>query len=134
MLIGFINTRFNNALVRTMVVILTCLWFGGIVHHYCLDGMEPDITLHFENLNGHVELGHADHGEESGHIDFEKEALTDNLLPKSYEHGIQLFSLALLIIALLQPVTGQRYQWQQSWLSTPSYTLRPPLRAPPAYS
>ena len=129
MLVSFINNSFNKNLARALVVILTCLWFGGIVQHYCLDGMEPDISLHLENLNGHIE-----HGEESGHIDFEREALTDNLLPKNYDFGIQLFSLFLVLIAQLRPLAGQRYQFQTCISATPSHALRPPLRAPPAYS
>lgn len=129
MLIGFNKNRINLVLARVLIVVLTCLWFGGIVQHYCLDGMEPDISLHFENLSGHVE-----HSEESGHNDFERKALTDNLLPKSYELGIQLFSLLLIIIAQLKQVLVQHHQLQQARYISSPHSLRPPLRAPPAYS
>ena len=129
MLIGFNNNSFILLITKALIVILTCLWFGGIVLHYCFDGMEPDISLHFENLNGHVE-----HGEDSGHIDFERRALTDNLLPKYPELGVQLFSWFLLIIGLLKPALSQRYQANQPRIVLASHSLRPPLRAPPAHS
>lgn len=129
MLIGFNNNRFNMHLARALVVILTCLWFGGIVQHYCLDGMEPNITLHLENLNGHV-----DHEDGSGHNDFERKALTDNLLPKNYDFGIQLFSLLLIIIAQLRPAASQRFELLHTRAASWSHVLRPPLRAPPAHS
>lgn len=129
MLTGFNNNRFNMHLARALVVILTCLWFGGIVQHYCLDGMEPDITLHLENLNGHV-----DHEDGSGRNDFERTALTDNLLPKNYDFGIQLFSLLLIIIAQLRPAASQRFLLLHTWAPSWSHVLRPPLRAPPAHS
>lgn len=112
-----------------LIVVLSCLWFGGIVQHYCLDGIEPGITLHFENLNEHVE-----HPENSGHVDFEKGPLENNLLPKNFENGIALFSLFLLLISLLAPSKAQFSLLLFIVDASPCLNIRPPLRAPPTLS
>jgi len=119
----------STAIIYGLLLILLTLWVGGAVSHYCIDGLEPPVTVHFDNLNGHVE-----HDSLSGHNDFEKSALPDNLLPKSLEIGIQQFLVILFILSisfvkarkinLLEIV--QRY-------ATPQVLL-PPLRAPPIHS
>jgi hypothetical protein len=127
------HRRFHNkpsaSLAMLLIVVLSCLWFGGIVQHYCLDGIEPGITLHFENLNEHVE-----HSINSGHVDFEKDPLANNLLPKNFENGIALFSLFLLLISLLTPSIKQYRLFLFYADTSPFLNIRPPLRAPPTFS
>jgi Flp pilus assembly pilin Flp len=119
----------STAIIYGLLLVLLALWIGGAVSHYCIDGLEPPVTVHFDNLNGHVE-----HDLMSGHNDFEKSALPENLLSKFLEVGVQLFLVILFIISmpfvkarkinLLELV--QKYSCPQ--------VLLPPLRAPPIYS
>ena len=121
-----LNNKPSTSIAMLLIFVLSCLWLGGIVQHYCLDGIEPGITLHFENLNEHVE-----HPANSGHMDFENGPLENNLLPKNFANGIALFSLFLLLISLLAP-PKQQYSLLLFYAdASPSQNIRPPLRAPP---
>ena len=115
-------------IIYGLLVVLLTLWVGGAVSHYCIDGLEPPVTVHFDNLNGHVE-----HDSNSGHNDFEKSALPDNLLTKFIELGIQQFLVILFILSM--PFVNARkinlLEVLQKY-ATPQVIL-PPLRAPPAY-
>jgi hypothetical protein len=119
----------STMIIYGLLVVLLTLWVGGAVSHYCIDGLEPPVTVHFDNLNGHVE-----HDASSGHNDFEKSALSDNLLTKFIELGIQQFLVILFILSM--PFVKARkinlLEVMQKY-ATPQVIL-PPLRAPPVYS
>ena len=99
---------------------------GGAVAHYCFDGLEPPVSLHFESVGGHIE-----HDAQSSHNDLEQEFLADNLLVKV----IDLDLLYLIFAVLVFLVFSSSKSPIQLYLVTPKrktlFTLHPPLRAPP---
>jgi hypothetical protein len=110
-----------------LIALLLSLWAGGVAKHYCLDGLEPPVTVHFENFKGHV-----DHETESGHNDFESLALADNLLKKSFD--IDDVPLVQSQPGLIVPdrMTEQPLPALVSSSYLPPLTLPPPPRGPPA--
>ena len=125
--------RDNHKQARTqtygLLLVLLTLWVGGAVSHYCLDGLEPPVTVHFDNLNSHVE-----HDAESGHLDFEKDALSDNLLSKIFKVDLQQ-SFVLFLLLLVQVCKASFISYRELYFSYLSpQVLLPPLRAPPRIS
>ena len=127
------NRLFSKGInvARTVFLLLLGLVYApmsGAANHYCFDGMEPPVSIHFDNLTGHD--GHDD---ESGHVDLEKQLLDDNLVGKYSD-----------LVAL--PETGvvaeQAHYEPASVLTVPDFIpvhsfrwqLNPPLRAPPQVS
>ncbi|MBL4820019.1 MAG: hypothetical protein JKY98_03375 [Gammaproteobacteria bacterium] len=123
------HNRNSTAIIYGLLAILLTLWVGGAVSHYCLDGLEPTVTVHFDNLNGHVE-----HDAASGHDDFEKSAMAENLLSKFFEMEFQPFLVILFVMALAF-IRGGNIYWKElvHEFSSPQF-LQPPLRAPPFYA
>lgn len=115
------------ALVYLLLVVMLLLRIGGAVSHYCFDGMEPAVTIHFDNLNGHVE-----HDAAAGHTDIEKQVLSDNLLSKIFEVDLLLAITVLFLLALLPLGNGYSYLQLVVQLRNQSKNFRPPLRAPPS--
>ena len=113
------------------VLILVLALVGDINSHYCFDGQEPPVSVHFENLNGHPD--HQD--QEQQHSDVEREVLSDILLTKAPDQDQPLFVSALLFLfALVAPTRQQAYPDTVAlYLQIPT-SLRPPLRAPPRSS
>ena len=105
------------------------LRIGGAVSHYCFDGLEPPVSIHFDNLSGHVQ-----HADEVGHTDVEKQVLADNLLSKLFEVDSMLVILALITITLFPLGNAQAYSRLVLYQSSRAKNFQPPLRAPPLYS
>ncbi|PHR90763.1 MAG: hypothetical protein COA78_34430 [Blastopirellula sp.] len=109
-----------------LIATLALFSVGGAVAHYCFDGLEPPVSLHFESIGGHIE-----HGAQSEHNDFEQGFLADNLLAKV----IDLDLLYLIFAVLVFLVFSSSKSPIQLYLVTPKrkkfFTLHPPLRAPP---
>lgn len=119
----------NPAIVMILLLTLLVIRVGGAVSHYCFDGLEPSVTVHFDNLNGHIE-----HQDELAHNDIERMVLSDNLLSSVFELDSLLILCAFLMLGLLYfpfkpssiPIFGIHFQNLK--------TLLPPLRAPPAFN
>ena len=123
------NRGLTGRIVYLLLFILLSLRVGGAVSHYCFDGLEPTVTVHFDNLNGHVE-----HDGELGHLDVEKQVLSDNLLSKILELESVLAIISLFLIALLPQSGGQGNLPIPIRGSNDSKTFLPPQRAPPRSS
>lgn len=123
------NRQSTAAVVYILLLILLSLRIGGAVSHYCFDGLEPAVTIHFDNLNGHV-----DHEAESGHTDVEKQVLSDNLLGKIFEFESMLAIVVMFLTALLSQSSGQAYYHRVLQQIRNAKKFRPPLRAPPLAS
>jgi hypothetical protein len=127
---GFMDNKpTKTAIVYLLLAVLLVLRIGGAVSHYCFDGMEPPVTVHFDNLSGHVE-----HDNELSHNDIEKQVLSDNLLNKFFEFESLFAIAALFFLALLSVSNGQIYLQFVAQTSNEWKNFRPPLRAPPQYS
>ena len=123
------NRQSVVTVVYVLLFILLSLRIGGAVSHYCFDGLEPTVTIHFDNLNGHV-----DHEAESGHMDVEKQVSSDNLLGKIFEVESMLAIVAMFLTALLSQSSGQDYYHRALRQTSSLQKFRPPLRAPPLAS
>jgi len=123
------NSRHKSAVIYLLLLVFLSLRVGGAVAHYCFDGLEPPVTVHFDNLNGHL-----DHDHEPGHVDVEKEVLSDNLIGKLIDFDSLLGFVALFIFALSALSRGPlKLSSVRSHYTNPQYYL-PPSRAPPSYS
>jgi hypothetical protein len=114
---------------KTFVYAALLFWLfasaSGMHGHYCYDGMEPPVSVHYDLLSSHnddANLGHKD-------IDSKPQVsalkVTNLDLP---------FLAALFLLAMIWPIIrGQQFSLSKtpsSWLAVTN--LRPPLRAPPA--
>jgi hypothetical protein len=117
---------------KAFVYAILLLWFfasaSGIHGHFCFDGKEPPVSVHFDILSGHDEH-HFD-----GHKDLDsKPGQLDALKVSSFSF---LFLITALLLVIVWPlVQNQKYHLfniPTSWLSIAG--LRPPLRAPPIFS
>jgi len=116
----------KTKVVYLLLLVLLSLRVGGAVSHYCFDGMEPLLTVHFDNLNGHVA-----HADESGHVDAERQALTENLQSKLFDFELTLAIVALFFLGL--PVSTEARHCSAPLVRNFAVAtkLLPPLRAPP---
>lgn len=121
----------RKAVLHTAALILVLALVGNINSHYCFDGQEPPVTVHFENINGHP--GHE--SQDQKHSDVDREVLSDILLTKLPDQDQPLFLSALLFLFVF--VAPSRQQTSPDNVSPywqiPT-SLRPPLRAPPRSS
>lgn len=101
---------------------------GDIHSHFCFDGQEPAVSLHFENLNGHP-----DHEEdEQQHNDVEFDVSLKSIKIKTYD-------LTKLLITATSPVIPSPNTFVLKTTSTldeillpqKPASILPPLRAPP---
>ena len=121
----------SKALLRTAVLILVLALVGDISIHYCFDGQEPPVSVHFEKLNGHPD--HQDQDQQ--HSDVDREVLSDILLTKLPDQDQPLFLSALLFLfAFVAPSRQQASPDNISLHWQVPTSLRPPLRAPPRSS
>lgn len=101
---------------------------GDIHSHFCLDGQEPTVSLHFENLNGHPE--HV--GDEEPHNDFESEIFLKSLKTKSSD-----ISNLFLTVSDTDMPSAYVYsikvssKFDEALLPQKPASILPPLRAPP---
>ncbi|NQV70939.1 MAG: hypothetical protein HQ498_13010 [Pseudohongiella sp.] len=127
---SFLNNRNTTAtVVYILLIVLLSIRLGGAVSHYCFDGLEPPMSIHFDNLNGHD-----DHEGEVGHTDVEKQLLSDNLHSKMFEVESMLVIAALFLITLLSQSAGPGYFQLALQKSANAKNFQPPLRAPPLTS
>jgi hypothetical protein len=126
--------NFKSDAKRKITATLLLLGFlflpiGGAANHYCFDGQEAAVSVHFDHFNGHDA-----HEKAEQHIDLETQLLAEHLVSKYTDFDYYLppavvfhdvnpaspvpFSFATLIIA------GHASLW----------SLTPPLRAPPELS
>ena len=125
-------TRYSKTkrpVALVVVLALLTLWVGGVAMHYCLDGLEPAVTVHFENLDGHIE-----HGLDSGHNDFEKQALSDNLVSKLIDLDLKPFFVVLYVLTIIASYSKVNFRQQKVPVYFSPEVLLPPLRAPPLHS
>jgi hypothetical protein len=108
-----------------LILILTLSSVGGAVSHFCLDGIEPTVSYHFDNIGGHQERDL-----ELAHQYVEKNVLADNLSFKVIDIDI-VFVLVALINMLVPAAKSVRFSYSPE--NQPKHLLFvvPPLRAPP---
>lgn len=98
---------------------------SGMHGHYCYDGMEPPVSVHFDLLSSHSD------DDNVGHKDIDTKPQISALKVTNLDLP---FLAALFLLVIIWPtVRGQRYALSKtpsSWLTVTG--LRPPLRAPPA--
>lgn len=119
--------RHLQAVSVLLLLVMISLPASGAASHYCFDGLEPPVSVHFDNLNGHV-----DHAEEAAHSDVEKRIFDDNLVGKLSAQDVALPGHGFW--AALQP-TKARFHYSTDSSDTLFASLwrnTPPLRAPPA--
>lgn len=120
-----------NRKQRTLLLLLIWLFasLSGMHGHYCFDGQEPAVSVHFDLLSGH-DLDN----DEVGHKDFDSKPMSMTFL-KLLSLDLPFLAAALLLLIIWPVIRGQNFTYfntPSAWLSITG--LRPPLRAPPAYS
>ena len=123
------NKSVTASTVYLLLFIVLTLRVGGAVSHYCFDGLEPLVTVHFDNLSGHIE-----HDDKLGHTDVEKQVLSDNLLSKLFELESVLVIISLFLISQLPRSGNPAYSQLATQLSSDRRAFLPPQRAPPKAS
>jgi len=97
--------------------------------HYCFDGSEPPVSVHFDMVNMHD----AEHSPlDKTHIDAETNPSQTTLM-KILALDLPFLAIAFLLIFVWPIIRTQGYTLSKtpsSWLTVTN--LRPPLRAPPA--
>ncbi len=114
----------------TALLLLVLAGIGNIHSHQCLDGQEPAMSVHFENLSGHP-----DHESDEAHVDVETELMAQVLPGKQIDHDSQLF-LASCLFTFSTPAPRQQnhsFQRDEHFYQASTY-FQPPLRAPPHHS
>lgn len=118
----------NQLTAYMLMVIFAFMNVGGAVAHFCFDGAEPPVSLHFESIGGHIE-----HESAQNHVDTEREVISDNLVTKNFDTDF-IFILAAVICSLLI-ISNAGFAARQLLVhSQKLYFISPPLRAPPLYS
>jgi hypothetical protein len=117
------------------VVMLLLSSVGNVYGHLCLDGQEPAVSVHLDNLKGVSEL-HADHeGDAQAHNDYEVALQSSALVLKI--KPLQDF-VQVLPVSILVQVIEYKPAFHTPDSSVPVWqapaTLYPPLRAPPVFS
>lgn len=101
---------------------------SGMHGHYCFDGAEPPISVHFDMMAGHD----ADHDAlNEMHVDVDNNP-SQAIAIKIVKLDLPFLALALLLVFIWPIVCGQSNYFSKtpsSWLTVTG--LRPPLRAPP---
>lgn len=130
---NYSNSYKNRSCCQNIVGILAVFAFlsvniGDIHSHFCLDGQEPAVTLHFENLNGHPE--HA--WDEQAHNDYENEISLKSLKTKTSELSKLFISVSEIGMpsAVYSPQKISSTLDERLLPQKPASVL-PPLRAPP---
>jgi hypothetical protein len=109
------------------LILLVLAGVGNIHSHLCLDGQEPAVSVHFENLSGHP-----NHDDDEVHVDVENEMMTQMLPGKPVDHDNPLFLAAVCFLFCVRAPQKQHYivLRESDFDQAPAY-LQPPLRAPP---
>lgn len=114
---------------KTFVYAALLFWLfasaSGMHGHYCYDGMEPPVSVHFDLLSGHND------DDNVGHKDIDSKPQLSALKVTILDLP---FLAALFILVIIWPfIRGQKFALSKtpsSWLTVTG--LRPPPRAPPA--
>jgi hypothetical protein len=114
----------------TALILLVLGGVGNIHSHLCLDGQEPAVSVHFENLKGHP-----DHEDDEVHVDVENELMAQALPGKAPDQDNPLFLTALCFVFCVRLPQSQHYitRHDSGSYEDPGWLL-PALRAPPHYS
>ena len=101
---------------------------SGMHGHYCFDGVEPPMSVHFDVVDSHENDQH-----ESGeaHVDLDNKPSQATAV-KIVKLDLTFLAFALLLTIIWPVVRSQSYTLSQtpfSWLTLTG--IRPPLRAPP---
>lgn len=120
-----------NLKQKTLLILLIWVFasLSGMHGHYCFDGQEPPVSVHFDLLDGH-----ADHAVEANHKDFDSKPMSMTFL-KLLNFDLPLLAAALLLFIIWPLNRSQNFTYfntPSTWLSVTG--LRPPLRAPPKNS
>ena len=118
--------------LHTALFLLVLTGVGNIHSHLCLDGQEPAVSVHFENLLH----GHPDHADdEAAHVDVDNELIAQVLPGKSLNQDTPLFLAACLFVLCVRRPAQQHYvvQNDDSFYEAPAW-LQPAPRAPPHHS
>jgi hypothetical protein len=116
-----------------LIYLLLVFWLfasaSGMHGHYCLDGQEPPVSVHFDVIDAH------DHNNEhlETHKDIDNKPMAVSLL-KLFNLDLP-FLIAALLLVFWPQLSRQAYGVSQppsSWITLTG--LRPPLRAPPVHS
>ncbi len=128
------QTRLRTGRAKTALLLLlslVCLPASGAASHYCFDGLEPPVSIHFDNFSGHDD--HDD--EEAQHVDLEKPVLDDNLVSKHFQnldftllYSFFEFTPSPGFVQYTAGVSSNSSARSSIWF------LRSPLRAPPTIS
>ena len=134
------NQRYRH---KAFVYAALLLWLfatgSGMHGHFCFDGMEPPVSVHFDLLSEHDNHPAADDQDHhndinhhsAGHKDMDsKPALLDVL--KLSNPDLHFLATLLLLVIVWPAIRGQKFHLSNTpsaWRSIVG--LRPPLRAPP---
>jgi hypothetical protein len=103
---------------------------SGMHGHYCFDGAEPPMSVHFDVLDGHDD--HSDNI--AGHKDLDTKP-SQTIAIKVPSIDINCLSVALLLAIVWPVLRNTHYPLGVTPLTKSLLTgLRPPLRAPPTSS
>lgn len=120
--------NYRRFIFLTLIVWLCAMW-GGLHGHFCFDGQEPPVSVHMDLLSGHPDH---EHGDET-HIDADAE-LVESILFKLTKIDLPLLITALVYALLLIGPTRSFPRTVLQPFTNKYFLLRPPLRAPPAFS
>lgn len=117
----------HSVLVYFALVAFLSAMLIGAHGHFCMDGLEPPLSVHFDNLEGHPLHG----GDLSLHQDADAEVVPDGII-----HFFKISWSALLPTLLLFLIWFAVVRCRQSSFNVPPpwsipLSIRPPLRAPP---
>jgi len=116
----------NYAYIALLIWLVASL--GGMHGHYCFDGGEPPVSVHFDAVSG----PDADHdAADKMHVDVDTNPAQTTAI-KLLKFDLPFLALALLLV-VIWPITRGQFNYfsntPSSWLTVTG--LRPPLRAPP---
>jgi hypothetical protein len=127
---GMSSRHYTKNFLYTALLLLVLSCVGNIQSHLCLDGQEPAVSMHFENLSGHPE-----HAEEEQHVDVENDLVPQVMPGKTLDQDSPLFLIAVSLLLNLEQLQPQIFVVQDGVdFIQPVAALLPPLRAPPIYS
>ncbi|QSX33796.1 hypothetical protein JYB87_00635 [Shewanella avicenniae] len=111
------------------------IWFVASLSwmhlHYCFDGGEPPLSIHFNALD----ISDVEHfTSDTEHIDVDTNPVQKSVI-KVFNLDLPFIALAFFILFVWPIVRGQRFIFVKSLSVRLTLTwLRPPLRAPPKSS
>jgi hypothetical protein len=112
------------------VLLTTLLWLiascAGVHGHYCLDGQEPPVSIHLDNIDTHE-----GHTADSAQIDMDID-LSQSVIAKllKFDATLPLLLIAMFVLLVL-PQAPFFSSISQACHPRRVVGLRPPPRAPP---